>query len=469
MIQVNLKLKLTKISKRIKVKYNTFEKATYDEYLISSLALRVRNDEEAYDYIDDITGNGSLNGHFKKLYEKIKTFNREQLEKIMNSSLFPILKVDSSNVYEYYPEIDVSVFKKRVFNGDLANYDNLLQQVMYINEDVIELSFEEGKCFDKPDSYSVTIDDSGKIKLKLYDKSIDIDSDMFKQLLFNELDAVKEYKGTIHKTAEGSGWQIVNNSVINNLFSNKNYFYYKGDHCLIRNDNLRKTEMAQVSGLYIYREGYLSYDKDTEICESVLNVLHKNKSFDLLKPKTLVALLQNVNEDVAIKCINNDLNGKYLPKEIADFAIGLLEKEFANGWTVSTLQNLLKHCDKSGYSSIYKASSEVKFDIEQLIVIDSDLLTEEHRNQVEEYYNNLNSMKQTIRLIIGDITTSGLREAVKKLKSDATTKKFTKLCNNLIGHEFDNLDKASYEQTVQWHKEAMELKSLSETISKRLN
>lgn len=74
-----------------------------------------------------------------------------------------------------------------------------------------------------------------------------------------------------------------------------------------------------------------------------------------------------------------------------------------------------------------------------------------------------------IRLIIGDITTSGLREAVKKLKSDATTKKFTKLCNNLIGHEVDNLDKASYEQTVQWHKEAMELKSLSETISKQLD
>lgn len=81
-------------------------------------------------------------------------------------------------------------------------------------------------------------------------------------------------------------------------------------------------------------------------------------------------------------------------------------------------------------------------------------------------YNNLSLMKQTIISIIGEITTSGLREAVKKLKSDATTKKFTKLCNNLIGHEVDNLDKASYEQTVQWHKEAMELKSLSETISK---
>lgn len=469
MIQVNLKLKLTKISKRIKVKYNTFEKATYDEYLISSLVLRARSDEEAYDYIDDITGNGSLNGHFKKLHEKIKTFNKEQLEKIMTSSMFPILKVDSSNVYEYYPEIDVSVFKKHVYNGDLANYDNLLQQFLYIQEDVIELSVEEGKHFDKPDSYSVTIDDSGNVKLKLYDRSISIASDMFKQLLFNELDAVKEYKGAIHKKAEGNGWQIVNNSVINNLFAGKNYFYYEGDHCLIRNDNLRKTEMAQVSCLYIYRESYLSYDKDTDICENVLNVLHKNKSYDSLKPKTIVVLLQSVNEDVAIQYINKDFAGKYMSKEIAEFSIGLLEKDFVQGWEVSTLQNLLKYCDKNGYAYIYKASPEVNFAIEQLIVIDPDLLTEEHRNQVEEYYNNLSLMKQTIKSIIGDITTSGLREAVKKLKADATTKKFTKLCNSLIGHEFDNLDKASYEQTVKWHKEAMELKSLSEVISKRLN
>ena len=468
MIQVNLKLKLTKISKRIKVEYNTFEKATYDEYLISSLALRARDEQEAHDYIDDITGNGSLNGHFKKLYEKIKTFNQDQLEKIMKSSMFPILKVDSSNVYDYYPEIDVSVFNKRVFNGNLENYDNLLQEVLYIHEDVIKISFGEGKQFDRPDSYLITINDGGNIKLKLYDKSISIDSDMFKQLIFNELDAIKDYKGTIREKAEGNDWKIVNNSVINNLFFNKNYFYYNGDHCLIRNDNVKKTEMAQVSGLYIYRESYIAYDKNADICENVLNVLHKNKSFDLLKPQMLVVLLKNVNEDVAIQYINKDLNGKYLSTDITEFAIGLLKKGFVQGWGVSTLQNLLKYCDKSGYSCIYSASSEVEFTIEQLIVIDSDLLTEEHRNQVEEYYNNLSLMKQTIKSIIGDITTSGLREAVKKLKADATTKKFTRLCNNLIGHELDNLDEASYEKTVQWQKEAMELKSLAEIISRRV-
>ena len=44
-LQVRLKLKLSKQIKKIKVKYNTFEKATYDEYLLCSLALRTANDK----------------------------------------------------------------------------------------------------------------------------------------------------------------------------------------------------------------------------------------------------------------------------------------------------------------------------------------------------------------------------------------------------------------------------------------
>ena len=45
-LQVSLKLKLNKQVKKIKVKYNTFEKATYDEYLVSSLALRTVNNKK---------------------------------------------------------------------------------------------------------------------------------------------------------------------------------------------------------------------------------------------------------------------------------------------------------------------------------------------------------------------------------------------------------------------------------------
>ena len=114
-LQVSLKLRLSKQIKRIKVKYNTFEKATYDEYLICSLALRTfgefNQDKKVFEYIDDITGEGSLNKHFKNIYARAKTFSAEQLSKIMENSMIPTLKIDDRNRYEYYPQINVSVFK----------------------------------------------------------------------------------------------------------------------------------------------------------------------------------------------------------------------------------------------------------------------------------------------------------------------------------------------------------------------
>ena len=55
MVQINLKLKLSKIRYGIKVSYNTFEKATYDQYLMSSLALRSKDETQAYQYIDEIS------------------------------------------------------------------------------------------------------------------------------------------------------------------------------------------------------------------------------------------------------------------------------------------------------------------------------------------------------------------------------------------------------------------------------
>ena len=40
-----VKLKLSKQRKKITIKYNTFEKATYDEYLVCALALRTLSEE----------------------------------------------------------------------------------------------------------------------------------------------------------------------------------------------------------------------------------------------------------------------------------------------------------------------------------------------------------------------------------------------------------------------------------------
>ena len=144
-LQVSLKLKLSKQIKKIKVKYNTFEKATYDEYLIASLVLRttgkINGEKNAFEYIDDITGEGSLNAHFKNIYNRLKSFSEEKLNKIMESSMIPTLKIDEKNRYGYYPQLNVSIFNGKIYQGDLGEYSNL-KEIIMIQEEIIEMGVD---------------------------------------------------------------------------------------------------------------------------------------------------------------------------------------------------------------------------------------------------------------------------------------------------------------------------------------
>ena len=468
MIQVNLKLKLTKVTKTIQVTYNTFEKATFDEYLIASLVLRSRNEAAAEKYIDDVTGNGSLNSHFKNLYQEVKGFSEDLLHKIMDSSMYPKLKIDNSNRYDFYPQLNISVFNKRVYMGDLQYHDNLAQQILFIQGEVVKVLYKEGAPSDKPEPYFVSLDDDGNVSVRIYNRYVELSEELFRSLIDNELDALKEYKGEIRKQAKGSGWGILNNGVIRSMFSDKNYFYLDGDYYRIRNVDVKRTEVSRVSGLYIYREHQIPYTANAEICRTTLEILRKNKSISLLKSNILLQLLSSVDSETAKEFINFVTENYKLSHEIAELSLQMIKSGDKDGWTDKVLQTLLKFCGKQDITHIYAANSRLNYTDEQLDCVEKSLLTEEHTKQLENYYRNIAKMKATIRDVIGEVTTSGLRENAKKLKSDADTKKFSKLCNSLIGHEHDNLDEANYEETVRWHKEAIELKELSKTIAKKL-
>ena len=103
-----------------------------------------------------------------------------------------------------------------------------------------------------------------------------------------------------------------------------------------------------------------------------------------------------------------------------------------------------------------------------MIKIDADLLTASHKEQVDKYNADLDAKKKTIIELTGIITTKGLRERAKDLESDETTKKFSKLCNRLIGHVNEGLDDVSLVTLEQWHKDALELKEISLIIERRL-
>ncbi|MBD5632281.1 MAG: hypothetical protein HDP34_03515 [Clostridia bacterium] len=468
-LRVNLKLKLSKTIKRITVKYNTFEKATYDEYLIASLVLRSKSEDEAFEYIDEITGAGSLNPHFKRLYEDISSFSKEQLERIMENSMFPVLKIDDSNGYDYYPQLNISVFQKRIYEGDIAERKNLVE-LLYIKEEIIDLKVQDVKTLDKPEPYYVEFGSDGNIAVSLLGKNVNIPSELFESLLTIELDSIAKYKGTVHNKVDGTGWNILNNSVVNNLFSTNNFYYDdNGDHLLIRNENIRRTEVAKMSGLYIYRESGIPYEGNIKLCERVLEVISQNKNFSMFKPQLFVKLVRNIEDYNAVEYINLYFSATAVSREIVMLVIEMLRRGVLTGWSVKVLDSITKYCSKDEYSLVYRANPNVGFTINQLILVDKNLLTEEHKKQVDDYFANLNKMKATIKEITGEITVSGLRENVKKLTSDDQTKRFSKLCNGLIGHVNKDLDNAGLNETEQWLKEAIELRELGTVMKRKLD
>ncbi|MBO5526370.1 MAG: hypothetical protein J5993_06440 [Clostridia bacterium] len=469
-LQVSLKLKLSKQIKKIKVKYNTFEKATYDEYLICSLALRTLNDtnqdKTVFDYIDDVTGEGSLNKHFRNIYARVKTFSAEQLSKIMANSMIPTLKIDEKNRYEYYPQLNVSVFNKKIYQGDLGIYNNLPKIIM-INEEIIDMSIETIKDDTKPEQYSVTFDEKENVRVRLLNDYLPIDNEIFEESLCLDLGNINSYQGKIHDNVDGNGWRVLNNSALNNLFSNRNYYYDNGDHFFIRNDSVRKTIISKVHGLYIYKEDILSYQGNAILCDKVIDFLLENKTIGEFKPKSILFMLRYVSDKKAQKVVNSLLLKKE-EKEIALYGLDLMERGLVNGWLVTVTKTFLKYASGYQLNLIYQANAELNYTIEQLIQIDADLLQFEHKMQVKKYNEDLEAKRKTIREITGDITTKGLREKAKALESDEITKKFSKLCNRLIGHVNEGLDDVSLTTLEQWHKDALELKEISILIQRKL-
>ena len=230
---------------------------------------------------------------------------------------------------------------------------------------------------------------------------------------------------------------------------------------------MRKTIISKVHGLYIYKEDILSYQGNAILCDKVIDFLLENKTIGEFKPKSILFMLKYVSDKKAQKVVNSLLLKKE-EKEIALYGLDLMERGLVNGWLVTVTKTFLKYASGYQLNLIYQANAELNYTIEQLIQIDADLLQFEHKMQVKKYNEDLEAKRKTIRDITGDITTKGLREKAKALESDEITKKFSKLCNRLIGHVNEGLDDVSLTTLEQWHKDALELKEISILIQRKL-
>ena len=466
-LQANLKLALSKQRYKITVAYNTFEKARYDQYLCASLALRAETRDQALMYINEITGDGSLNAHFSKLYYEAAKLSKQELETVLESSMYPILKIDASNSYDYYPELDVSVYRRRVFQGNLTKRSAKDIAVMVgIKEPLVKCEFSEGKSEQKPEPYTTKLTDGG-VFVCICGEWISISESSFASVLVTERLPLERYEGEILRSPDGEGWSLLTASTLNSFCNDRCHYYESGKYYRIRDYDVQKITVANTAGLYLYRQETVSFKGNAELCEKVLKQLIKSDGLKLRKPNAVIELLKQVSDSLKQTALQH-LIVYNKDRQYIDYGLSLLSDGLHDGWNANILTAFLKYAGAREIELIYHCNRDLQYSLDQLLQLPRELLKPEHMDRVQKHEADLEKRREIVRKVIGEVTTSGLRERSKELVSDAETKQFSKLCNKLIGHVDTDLATLSEKELVAWEQDALKLQELAKSIEKKL-
>ena len=182
-LQANVQLNLPKEFNTLVLEYNTYEKATFDQYLATSIAFRAKRERHINQYIDDITGKGSLNVHLKNLVKHVSQFDDDTLQKILDNSNFPITKIDKSNKYVFYPTFDIAVLNNRIYKDFKDCSMDEIKANLMIDCDLINVEVEPHSTHDRYDNYRVKFENDS-VYIYIANKWIPIDNDRFIEYQF---------------------------------------------------------------------------------------------------------------------------------------------------------------------------------------------------------------------------------------------------------------------------------------------
>lgn len=447
-VQLNLPNQLFNLS----LKYDTYEPASFDRYLIASLVKNSKNEKEAIDYIKDITGKGSLNGHFQKLYKKISQLKGSQINDILNDSLYPITKIDNSHSFEFFPILNVSRFNKKTYEGNLISNKNLKDMIMPNDDGIKFLSLDHTKkdVSEYKDRFDVKFSNNS-IEINLGDgKYWEISKRHFNLIYESDITSslINEYKGKIGDTISEGQWMVLTSSILNSIKNKVNSYYDKdGNFCEINSEFVKKIEIIKVFSLYFYKESRIEYTpEDKNTCEKVLETLLSNGRINEFKTKFLLLLLECVDDLLAQKVIHYILQRKD-SKEIAEFGVKLIKRGVQKGWTTDVLKSIKKLVNETQYTYLYKIDNNLDFEIEDLLYIDDIELSENDKARKVAYLNKKENMLSEIKKILGEISASGVREKMKKLKTK--TEHYTylnKFINNYLAHNKVDFTKLSMKE-----------------------
>jgi len=432
---------------KITLKYDTYQKATYDSYLVASIIANQKNKTDAMKYIDEITGKGSLNAHFKKLYDEISEFSDEQIKGILKDSLFPITIIDKKHHFKFYEMFNASRMDDKVYLGNLENDGSLKDMLMPKDNQskFLSLDFDVKDGTIKTDNYNAIFSDEG-IKIDLDGGTyLPISKSDFELVYKNDLDGIEDYQGKIGSEITSGNWSVLNNTVLSSLGKSKlSFIDDDGNVCTITNDYLKKTEVIKVFSLYFFKETAYYYTiKNAEICESIVAFLMKTKAINEFKTKSLICLLASVSDKTAQKVINYFLSRKD-SKEISEMGLKLIKDGLEKGWEEEVLKSIKKSVPSSEFKYLYRISPNLGFEVTDLLDIDNADLTELDAMRKKQYLADRKNMLDSISLWIGEITTSAVREKMKKLPTkDSVYKAFNSFINQDMAHLREDLSEMS--------------------------
>ncbi len=472
-IKINLPLKFDIYINSFVVEYNKYEKPTFDQFMLSSLASNTNSKKEAGEkYIDKITGKGSLNEYFKKLYEKILTFNQKQLNDVLNNMKYPISVIDRSH-YKFNEELNVSIFKGKVYKGNMGHFsEEELSKILYISN-IVKIKTEENEQEER-ENYQVEFKDDEVFININKETAIPVTYDDFEDWVDTRLTiGSEELDAYLSQDVNGGEWTALDDAKFNNMKNVRESFRNKKkEHCEIVNNRIKVTKIAMYKDIYIYREEYRNYLNDIEMCEMVLSTILKNNSQDKYNQNLLLDIIKNSGYSKAKKVLNKLLE-KIKHGQLIDYAKEIIIKEkSAAGWNNDILQKF--KTDIKVLPLIYATREEIGYTIEELLRIENIMLDEKKIlreadiKKLEEDKKNREELIKAYQMIIGKVTSSGIREKRKVLTSSDETREFTKLANKHIGHANDDIIDLPIEEIKKRITEAQRMQQLATILEGRV-
>lgn len=382
--KAKLKMELSNVVNKISLKYDTYEKSTYDYYLVTSIYKNSENKKAAYKYIDEITGKGSLNDHFKKLYKNIEDLNDEQIKRILTSSMFPKTVVNESNSYYYYPDLNLSVFENETHEGDLKESEseiiNIKKRLIPSDPDVIFNSIDFYEYEERSKKYYDLIFTNKEIKISLNNGKnyFPISTEQFANLYKQKLSDIDKYKGKIgNEITTTTNWWALDENSLKSLIENQENCFINRDknHCAVQSDCIKITQLIKLFGIFFYNETKYSFEeRNKDMSGDYLEFLESKNKLDETKVKTLIEVLKAVSIKQAKPVANHLLNNKS-SKEIALFALRLIKDGETNDWSEKALTHIKENCFIEDYQHLYKINSNI-FELSDIISMPDSVLLE---------------------------------------------------------------------------------------------